>query len=96
MKKIILGLAIIFSSHIDAQIQQILNKLPQGNTQISQLDIAGGLKEALQNGIEKEVSKLTAVDGFLGNELVKIMLPDELKVVDSRLRSMGLSNLADE
>lgn len=96
MKKIIFILTIIFSSHTDAQIQQIVNKLPQGNKQISQLDIASGLKEALQNGIEKEVSKLTAVDGFLGNELVKIMLPDELKVVDSRLRSMGLSNLADE
>lgn len=78
-----------------AELQQVVNQLPQG-TGISQLDIANGLKEALDNGIEKQVSKLTATDGFLKNEAVKILLPEELQKVDKGLRDIGLSSLADE
>ena len=47
-------------------------------------------------GIDKQVSKLTQTDGFFGNELVKIMLPEELQKVDKTLRDIGLSSLADE
>ena len=35
-------------------------------------------------------------DGFLKNEAVKILLPDELQTVDKKLRQIGLSSLADE
>jgi hypothetical protein len=48
----------------------------------------------LNNGISKQVTKLTATDGFR-NEAVKILLPEELKKVDAGL-SIGLSSLADE
>jgi len=60
------------------------------------IDIAAGLKEALNNGITKEVSKLTAVDGFYKNEAVKILMPDELLKVESTLRKFGMGNLADQ
>ena len=40
--------------------------------------------------------KLTVKNGFFKNELVKILLPDELKKVDKTLRDIGLSKLADE
>ncbi|MFM2213665.1 MAG: hypothetical protein RL427_928 [Bacteroidota bacterium] len=63
---------------------------------LSNADIASGLKEALNKGIEKQVTKLTAVDGFYKNEMVKILLPDELKKVDKALRKIGLSSLADK
>ncbi len=84
--------AVSFSSC--AEMQQVLNQLPQ--TQGMGVDIAGGLKEALNNGITKQVTKLTATDGFYKNEAVKILLPEELKKVDSGLRKIGLSSLADE
>lgn len=60
------------------------------------IDISAGLKEALNNGITKEVSKLTAVDGFLKNEAVKIIMPVELQKVESTLRKLGMGNLADQ
>lgn len=60
------------------------------------IDISAGLKEALNKGIEKQVTKLTAKDGFLKNELVKIMLPSELKKVDETLRKFGFGSMADE
>ncbi|MFB9054574.1 DUF4197 domain-containing protein [Formosa undariae] len=63
---------------------------------MSNTDIAAGLREALNLGIEDQVNKLTQTDGFYKNDLVKIMLPAELQKVDSGLRKMGLGNLADE
>ncbi|MFV5696154.1 DUF4197 domain-containing protein [Flavobacterium sp. LB3P122] len=94
MKKLlILMVAVSLSSC--AEMQQVLNQLPQTQG-IGGVDIAGGLKEALNNGISKQVIKLTAVDGFFRNEAVKILLPEELRKVDSGLRKIGLSSLADE
>lgn len=80
-----------------AEMQQVANQLPGIlNQGTGTLDIAGGLKEALNNGINKQVVKLTAVDGFYKNQMVKILLPEELQKVDKGLRSIGLSSLADE
>jgi hypothetical protein len=63
---------------------------------LSQEQIGNGLRQALDNGIKNQVSKLTAQNGFFKNDLVKILLPEELKAVDSGLRKIGLGNLADE
>ncbi len=79
-----------------AELQQVVNQLPQGTIGIGNDEIASGLRQALDFGIEKQVSKLTATDGFYKNELVKIMLPEELQKVDKGLRDIGLSKLADE
>jgi hypothetical protein len=78
-----------------AEMQQMANQFPELNPN-GQIDIAGGLKEALNNGISKQVTKLTAVDGFYKNEAVKILLPEELQKVDKALRKVGLSSLADD
>lgn len=96
MKKfIILCLAISLSSC--AELQQVVNSLPQdGGSVLSQAQIGNGLKEALEFGIDKQVSKLTAKDGFYKNQLTKILLPEELRKVDKTLRDIGLGSLADE
>ena len=94
MKKMaLLMLVYILSSGVE--MQQAINQFPQTQT-IGGIDISAGLKEALNNGISKQVTKLTAVDGFYKNEAVKILLPEELKKVDSGLRKMGLGATADE
>ena len=93
IKKIILVL-VVFQLSACAELQQVVNQLP--NRGITNSQIAGGLKEALNNGITNQVSTLAIKDGFLKNELVKIMLPQELQKVDNTLRKIGLSKLADE
>jgi hypothetical protein len=93
MKKLFV-LMTVFAFLGCAEMNQVLQQLPNG--QGLGLDISGGLKEALNNGISNQVSKLTAIDGFYRNEAVKILLPEELKKVDSGLRKIGLSKLADE
>jgi len=78
-----------------AELQQVVNQLPQGMG-IGNDEIASGLRQALDFGIEKQVTKLTQTDGFYKNNLVKILLPEELQKVDKGLRDIGLSKLADE
>ena len=95
MKKIVFSL-VAFSLFGCAEMQQVMDQLPQGTGILSQAEIGNGLKEALNNGITKQVSKLTATDGFFKNEAVKILLPQELQVVDKKLRQIGMSKLADE
>lgn len=94
MKKLVFIIA-LFSLSSCAELQQIANQHPTLGT-IGSTNIAAGLREALNNGITKQVTKLTATDGFFKNEAVKILLPPELRKVDAGLRSIGLSSLADE
>lgn len=95
MKKIVL-IVLLLNFTACSELQQVVNQLPQGNGGISQLDIGNGLRQALDLGIDKQVSKLTLENGFFKNELVKILLPEELQKVDKALRNIGLSSLADE
>ncbi|WP_338409010.1 DUF4197 domain-containing protein [uncultured Flavobacterium sp.] len=94
--KAILFLSLIISTSSCAQLLQIVEQTPLSDLKLSQLDISNGLKGALDKGVEKQVTKLTAIDGFLQNELVKIVLPEELQIIDTKLRQIGLSSLADE
>ena len=90
----ILSFFIIINLTACAELQEVVNQLPQGG--ISQAEIGNGLREALNFGIDKQVTKLTQKDGFFKNELVKILLPEELQKVDKTLRDIGLGSLADE
>ncbi|WP_412561392.1 DUF4197 domain-containing protein [Winogradskyella sp. MIT101101] len=94
MIKRIFALLIIFSLTACAELQDVINKLPESD-EISNADMAAGLRQALDFGIDKQVTKLTQKDGFYKNELVKILLPEELQKVDDALRAVGLSSLAD-
>ncbi|MFI1743549.1 DUF4197 domain-containing protein [Thalassobellus sediminis] len=91
-----LAIFLIFNLTACAELQQVINQLPQGTGTIGNADIASGLRQALDLGIDKQVSKLTQTDGFFKNDLVKILLPEELQKVDKALRDIGLNKLADE
>ncbi len=96
MKRLTLILLALFTLNACAELQEVVNNLPQQGGVLTNTDIAAGLREALDQGIDKQVSKLTQTDGFFKNELVKILLPAELQKVDKGLRDIGLGNLADE
>jgi len=83
----------IFTFSSCAELQQVMESMP---AQMDSETIARGLRQALDQGIDKQVTKLTKKDGFYGNPLVKIMLPKELQKVDKTLRDIGLGSLADE
>ncbi|PHR91457.1 MAG: hypothetical protein COA80_15050 [Leeuwenhoekiella sp.] len=94
MKKII-ALVCVLTLSACAELQSVVDSLPN-QVGVDNATIASGLRQALDFGIEKQVSKLTQKDGFYGNQLVKILLPEELQKVDRTLRNVGLGSLADE
>lgn len=96
MKKSLFILIAVLTLNSCAELQSVVDSLPQGGGVLSNTDIASGLRQALDFGIEKQVTKLTKTDGFYKNDLVKILLPAELQRVDKGLRDIGLGNLADE
>lgn len=95
MKKIAIVL-LCFIATSCAELQTVVNNLPTTGGSLDPNTIANGLRQALDFGIDKQVTKLTQQNGFYGNDLVKILLPDELQKVDNTLRSVGLGSLADE
>jgi len=95
MKKIVL-ICSIFILSACAELQTVAETVLEENSEINESQIGSALKEALQNGIDHQVTKLTSEDGFYKNDMVKILLPEELQKVDNTLRKVGLGNLADE
>lgn len=63
---------------------------------LSSTQISSGLKEALNLGVTEGVKKLSTTDGFYKNEMVKILMPEKLRVIDTKLRAVGLGSLADQ
>lgn len=62
---------------------------------LSNDEIISGLKEALNTGTAASTNKLSAVDGFLKDAAVKILLPPEAQKVEKTLRTIGLGKLVD-
>jgi hypothetical protein len=59
-------------------------------------EIGRGLKEALTVGINNSSTKASALDGYLGNNLIKLLFPPEAQKVEARLRSIGLGGECDK
>ncbi len=95
MKKALLVLVVLCLTSC-AELQGVVDNLPNQTGAINNTMIADGLRQALDMGIDKQVTKLTQKDGFYSNPLAKILLPEELQKVDKTLRSIGLGSLADE
>lgn len=91
-------LALVTLNGCDVQSQNnignILKQIPTNGTPTS-LEIATGLKQALELGTSAGADRLSAKDGFLGNLAVKILFPPEAQKVEKTLRSVGLNTLAD-
>lgn len=62
---------------------------------LSTNDIIGGLKEALNKGIEKGTTQLSAMDGFFANAAIKILMPPEAEKVEAAVRKVGMGSQVD-
>jgi hypothetical protein len=81
----------------DSSLQNKVTGLFSGNTSsLSTNEIASGLKEALNKGVETGTTKLSAVDGFFKDAAIKILLPPEAQKVEKTLRSAGLNKPVDD
>jgi hypothetical protein len=82
--------------------KSMLNKLGQPSTSsqalstLSDSDIGAGLKEALRVGSESVVAQLGKTDGFNGDSLIHIPLPENFETVKKALGKIGYSDMLDD
>ncbi len=74
----------------------ILNSALGKSSNLSTGDIAAGLKEALSVGAEKAGKNLSSVDGYFANAAIKILMPEEAKKAEQKLRAIGLGKQVDD
>lgn len=87
--------AFLFLSACDI-LQELEVSTTSGGTPLTTDEIVQGLKEALKVGTTNAISTLSKENGFYGNALLKIPFPEEVKVVEEKLRSVGLNKLVDD
>ena len=63
-----------------AELNKIIESLPV-DVPLTEAEVAEGLIEALIIGSKNSSSILSALDGYYGDELVKILLPEEASVI---------------
>lgn len=68
----------------------------QGDRALDRETIVAGLKEALRVGTGRAIDRTAVVDGFLGNQLIRILMPEELESMARTLRRIGLGSQVDE
>ena len=100
MKKIILLTTILCTTFLSCDTaKQILDSygstLPGGGG-LTNADIISGLKEALTIGTQKSSQQLSSTDGFFKNAVIKVLMPEEAKKVESTLRSVGMGSVVDK
>jgi hypothetical protein len=89
MKKttIIAPLLIVLMLSGCAELEKLMQSLPV-DVPLTESEVADGLKEALITGANNSSSILSAVDGYYGDELVKILLPPEASVIIDNLSKL--------
>lgn len=70
-------------------------KLPTG-TGITDAEAAQGIREALNQGVDKGISFLNKTDGFFGNDAYKLFLPPDAKKIENALRTIGMGSMVDK
>jgi hypothetical protein len=83
------------TSKTNRSINDLINRKPGGN-KLSSEEIIDGLKEALSVGTNNTTLKLGAMDGFYKDELLRIVMPEEAKQVESVLRKAGMGSMVDK
>lgn len=58
--------------------------------------VVRGVKEALATGTERAVKEVAKPDGYFGNRLIRILLPDKIQQVANVIGTLGYQSQVDE
>jgi hypothetical protein len=86
-------------SPVSAQLDKVLKdlgNLPRAGGGATDAKIGSGLQEALKIGTENAVNQTSAIDGFLKNQAIKIVMPKSLQAIETPLRFVGYGPQIDE
>jgi len=90
------GFLLLSSRNALAQFDQVARQLGLGGaSSLSDSKVASGLKEALQVGAENALKSTAKVDGYFGNEAIKILRPKNLQPLQKGLGALGYESKID-
>jgi RNA binding exosome subunit len=81
-----------------AQVDNILKgvKLPAKEGSSDSTTVASGLKEALTIGTGNAVTSVSKADGYFGNKIIKILLPEKIQTIANALGKLGYQKQVDD
>lgn len=93
--RILFSAILIFLFTGCAELMKVLQTA--GNVPLTEAEVISGLKEALTTGAKNAAERLAKENGYYGDDLIKILLPDEAKViVDNISRIPGGDKLVED
>lgn len=80
--------------------QQVMPALQQGGAakqdSLDEGTVVKGLKEALATGTDRAVKAVGKQDGYFGNQLIKIAMPEKIQTVANLLGKVGFQQQVDD
>jgi len=90
-------LSFLLIQNSNAQLSKVLKKITNKTASLSNADIVGGLKDALLVATDSTVTHLSAVDGYLKDLSIKILLPPEARSITDHISKLpGGAKLVDD
>jgi hypothetical protein len=99
MRKIVLAFLLFTNFVAFAQLDKLVKdvkKTIDASKPLTKEEVGNGLKEALINGISKGTDLTSKVDGYFKNPDIKIPFPADAKVVEEKLRQLGMGAEVDK
>ncbi len=102
MKRIVvpvLSACLLFTSLADASLVDKVREYRQRSRESSREPdtdtIVAGLKEALSVGAKNSVTTVSRVDGYFGNQLIRIPMPEKLQKIERVMKKAGFHTEVD-
>lgn len=93
---LVLALSALGCAAMQEDLADILDTDPGAGGTLDEPTVIAGIKEALRIGTKNTVLSTSQLDGYFGNELIRIVIPDQLESMASALRQVGLGGQVDE
>lgn len=71
-------------------------KVPGAPDSLDNNTVTSGLKEALSVGTRSAVTSVSRTDGYFGNEMIKILMPEKIRNVAEVLKKVGYQKQVDD
>ena len=81
MKKLILPFILTVSIILSACAELMTTLQSVTTLPLTEAEVVQGLKEALKTGVRNSSGRLAAENGYFGDEIIKILLPEEAKII---------------
>ena len=90
---IVFSVTVSHAGMFDKVLQEVGGAAHQGPDDST---VISGLKEALSIGTDKAVTNVSQVNGYFGNEIIKILMPEKIQKVADVLKKVGFQKQVDE